>query len=150
MIRACWICNIRLAVSVQYKNLDIVGFEVLTEVVMKSTIFWDITPCSPLNINRRFGGTYCLQPLLATCFHAGFLLSLFFSAWRWRRYVPPKLRLTLNGLHGVIFQKLVFFNLVMVLGNNASGKGTPNELNCCVIRTECTIIHFSILFMIIH
>jgi hypothetical protein len=35
-----------------------VGFEVLTAMVMKSTIFWDITPCSPLNVNRRFGGTY--------------------------------------------------------------------------------------------
>jgi hypothetical protein len=35
----------------------IVWFEVLTAVVMKSTIFWDITPCSPLSVNRRFGGT---------------------------------------------------------------------------------------------
>jgi hypothetical protein len=34
-----------------------VGFEVLTAVVMKSTIFWDMTPCSPVNFNRRFGGT---------------------------------------------------------------------------------------------
>jgi hypothetical protein len=23
----------------------------------KNTIFWDITPCSPSNVNRRFGGT---------------------------------------------------------------------------------------------
>jgi hypothetical protein len=38
-----------------------VGFEVLTAVVMKSTIFWDITPCSPLSVNRRFGGTYLLH-----------------------------------------------------------------------------------------
>jgi hypothetical protein len=28
---------------------------------MKSTIFWDITPCSPLKVNRRFGGTYRLH-----------------------------------------------------------------------------------------
>jgi hypothetical protein len=34
-----------------------VGFEVLTAVVMKSSIFWDITPCSPLKVNRSFGGT---------------------------------------------------------------------------------------------
>jgi hypothetical protein len=33
------------------------GFEVLTLVVMKSTIFWDITQCSPLKVSRRFGGT---------------------------------------------------------------------------------------------
>jgi hypothetical protein len=25
---------------------------------LKIIIFWDITPCSPLKINRRFGGTY--------------------------------------------------------------------------------------------
>jgi hypothetical protein len=45
-----------------------VGFEVLTAVVMKSTIFWDITPCCPLKVNRRFGGTY---RLFSACFHAG-------------------------------------------------------------------------------
>jgi hypothetical protein len=28
---------------------------------MKSVIFWDITPCSPLNVNRCFGGTYDLH-----------------------------------------------------------------------------------------
>jgi hypothetical protein len=36
----------------------LVAFEVFTAVVMKSTISWDITPCSPLSVNRRFGGTY--------------------------------------------------------------------------------------------
>jgi hypothetical protein len=38
-----------------------VGFEVFTVVVMKSIIFWDMTPCSPLSSNRRFGGTYRLH-----------------------------------------------------------------------------------------
>jgi hypothetical protein len=33
-----------------------VGSEVLTAVVMKSIIFWDVTPCSLLSCNRRFGG----------------------------------------------------------------------------------------------
>jgi hypothetical protein len=33
------------------------GFEVLTAVV----IFWDITPCSMVKVNRRFGGTYRLH-----------------------------------------------------------------------------------------
>jgi hypothetical protein len=49
-----------------------VGFEVLTAVVTKSTIFWDITPCSRLIINRRFGRTYRLRL-------QGFFLSLFFG-----------------------------------------------------------------------
>jgi hypothetical protein len=37
---------------------EFLGFEVLTAVVMKSTVFWDITPCSPLKVNRRFRGIY--------------------------------------------------------------------------------------------
>jgi hypothetical protein len=28
---------------------------------MKSNIFWDTTPCSPLSVNRRFGGIYLLH-----------------------------------------------------------------------------------------
>jgi hypothetical protein len=28
---------------------------------MKSIIFWDMTPCSPLSFKRRFGGTYRLH-----------------------------------------------------------------------------------------
>jgi hypothetical protein len=37
--------------------------EVLTAVIMTSrpTIFWDVTPCSPVEVHRRFGGTYYLQ-----------------------------------------------------------------------------------------
>jgi hypothetical protein len=37
------------------------GFEVLTPVVTKTTTFWDITPCSMMEVNRRFGGTYRLH-----------------------------------------------------------------------------------------
>jgi hypothetical protein len=33
-----------------------VGLEVLTAVIM-NYILWNITPCSPLNVNRHFGGT---------------------------------------------------------------------------------------------
>jgi hypothetical protein len=44
----------------------VVGFEVLTAVVIKNTVLWDITLCSMLKV-----GT-------ATCFHTGFLLGLCF------------------------------------------------------------------------
>jgi hypothetical protein len=46
---------------------------------MKSSVFWDITPCRPLKVNRSFGGC--------------------------KRHFPPKRRLTFNGLHGVISLK---------------------------------------------
>jgi hypothetical protein len=58
----------------------------------------------------------------ATCFHAGFLLGLFFRSWRWRRYVPPKRLLTFNGLHCVIFQKIVLI-ITTVVGTSNPTKG---------------------------
>jgi hypothetical protein len=30
-------------------------------MVMKSTIFWDIRPCTPLKVNGPFGGKHCLH-----------------------------------------------------------------------------------------
>jgi hypothetical protein len=65
IVPKCWINMLVIPVefvgSVIIKSISLlVGFEVLT-VVVKSTIFWDITPCSPLNVNRRFGETYRLH-----------------------------------------------------------------------------------------
>jgi hypothetical protein len=53
------------------KKLGYVWFEVLTAVVVKSSVSWDITPYSPLKVNRR--------ALLATCFTLLFLLDLLFD-----------------------------------------------------------------------
>jgi hypothetical protein len=36
---------------------EMFAFEVSTAVVIKSSIFWDMMLCSPLKVNRRFGGT---------------------------------------------------------------------------------------------
>jgi hypothetical protein len=57
----------------------------------------------------RFSGGWII--LLATCLLAG-LLNLFLQPWRLRQYVPPKRRLKLNGLYGVISQKIIFFELI--------------------------------------
>jgi hypothetical protein len=43
------------------KTSLLVQFEALTAVVMKSSVFWDIMLCSPLKINRCFGGTLCFH-----------------------------------------------------------------------------------------
>jgi hypothetical protein len=40
------------------EHFNYVGFEVHTTVVMKSSIFWDITACTPLKVKRRLRGTY--------------------------------------------------------------------------------------------
>jgi hypothetical protein len=74
-------------------------------MVMKSFIFWDITPCSTAKVNRCFVETYRLH-------------------LQWRRVsqarnqhesgneqtsVPQERRLTCNGLRRVISQKTEFF-----------------------------------------
>jgi hypothetical protein len=48
--------NLRIILYV-FMFTQVVGFEVLTVVVMKSNIFWDIMLCSPLKVNQHFGGT---------------------------------------------------------------------------------------------
>jgi hypothetical protein len=51
----------------------------------------------------KIGGSQQGSPwLLVTCCFANLTLR----HWRWSRYVPPKLRLTFTGLHGVIAQKI--------------------------------------------
>jgi hypothetical protein len=40
-----------------------VGFEVLTAVVMKSSIFWDITPCSLLKASLAYSSTLTMEAI---------------------------------------------------------------------------------------
>jgi hypothetical protein len=85
----------------------------LIAVAVKSTAFWDIKPCNPLNVNQRFGGT------LRTSLRSKDKPSKK-PAWkqmanrlslRWREYVPPKRRATLNGLDDVSHKILLFKTL---------------------------------------
>jgi hypothetical protein len=47
--------------KVTQQTLQLYGIWGCHSVVMKSFIFWDITPCSPLQVNRIFGGTWRLH-----------------------------------------------------------------------------------------
>jgi hypothetical protein len=58
--REMWCKQILLQYSsliTYHKRILSVGFEVLSAVVTKIAIFWDMAPCSPY-MNGRFGGTY--------------------------------------------------------------------------------------------
>jgi hypothetical protein len=76
--------------KISTKGKQSVGFEVLTAVVKKSSIFWDITPCSPLNgsASRWFRAWLIIRP------------------WRWRRHDPPNRWTIFNGLHCILSQKI--------------------------------------------
>jgi hypothetical protein len=41
--------------------IDIAGYDFLTAVVIKGSIFWPITLCSLLKVKQRFGGTHRLH-----------------------------------------------------------------------------------------
>jgi hypothetical protein len=60
-----------------------------------------------------------------------YLAWLILRPWAWRRHVPPKRRLTFNGLHGVISQKIVLFI--------ATGVTTSNPTTLSVISETCNI-----------
>jgi hypothetical protein len=135
----------------------VVGFEVLTAVVTKSTIFWDITPCSSLTVNRRFEGTHRLhlhgwkisreknqRESRWLCLAPAFTLVSFwliFRPWRWRRYVPPRCQLTFNGLHGVISQNMALFKSKVNyrVWRNPALAYTLNQMN--LTPPHCTSKH---------
>jgi hypothetical protein len=65
----------------EFRNIYIRS-EVLTTMVNKSCIFWDITTCIPLKINWRFGGKRRLNLRTSSIryvLHAGFLLGSFLN-----------------------------------------------------------------------
>jgi hypothetical protein len=63
----------------------------------KSSVLRDIRPCAPVKINWRFRSTYRLQQ--AALRAAFFLLVSYFALTRrWKRFLPPKHRLTFTGI----------------------------------------------------
>jgi hypothetical protein len=138
-IFTCWqCCNTFVVRTVDAaicfpSTYNCVGFEFPTAVVMQSSVFWNITTCSPLKVNRRLRETYllCMPSVftLVTC-------SAYSSPWKWRRCVPSKRQLIFNGLHGVVTQKIVlylqlqWYNEIIVM-----------PLGCCfVIYCYCCFV----------
>jgi hypothetical protein len=66
---------------------------------LKNSIFWDITPSSPLKANQHFGGTFLLH----------FQGEERCIVQAESKFVVSKHGLTSNGLYGVISQKMELF-----------------------------------------
>jgi hypothetical protein len=84
------------------REMHLLGYGVPTTV--------NITPCSPLNVCRRFGGT-C--PILngRKCLLSASCSCLVWLASSPKRDVPPKRRLIFNVLNGVISQNVKTLHL---------------------------------------
>jgi hypothetical protein len=115
---SCRWCSVQSATPSLLSNIFYGRFEVFTAVVMKSIIFWDVTPCSPSSFSRseeHISSNFRVEEISSakTSKQGGgncwFLLNLFLRPRRWRRCVPPKRRLKLDRLHGVISQKMILF-----------------------------------------
>jgi hypothetical protein len=87
---------------------------------MISSVVWNITPCIPLKVNRRFGGTCRLQlegrkisqAWKQVTSRAAFTLVsciLYSSTLKMKATYLPKRRLTFNGLYSAISQKMKLF-----------------------------------------
>jgi hypothetical protein len=55
-----------------------IGFDILTEVVVKTSVSCDMTSCPPLKVNQISEERVDPETLLAIFLHASFLLGLFF------------------------------------------------------------------------
>jgi hypothetical protein len=79
---------------------------------MKNVVFWDVALFRSC-VNRRFGRTYLTGG--SVCSHLLMLVhrSRIFLPWRWKRYIPPKRRLT-QDLHIATSQKTTFLIAVSV------------------------------------
>jgi hypothetical protein len=79
---------------------------------MKSSVFWDITPCNAVKVNHRFGGRYRLHLKglkVSQARNQHEVGSKEIKQALLLQRVSPKSRLTFIGLHGVISQKMEFF-----------------------------------------
>jgi hypothetical protein len=85
-----------------------VGFEVITAVAFETSVFHDITPCSPLKFSsRRFGGTCNLHlqdERISQLLYAGFLA--YSSTMKMEATCSSETSFDSYGLHGVISWKI--------------------------------------------
>jgi hypothetical protein len=120
-----------------------------------SFVFWDITPCVPLKVNKRFGRTCHLhlqgrrisrnkkQNLLTDSWY--FLAWHVFVPWRWRRDVTPKYRLIFNELHGIISLKTELIAVYILRADfelkNILIQGRSYKWSVCFLPCTIFLLH---------
>jgi hypothetical protein len=88
---------------------------------IKSTIFCDVTQCSPVEIHRPFRGSYFLQQEASSKqWFCLLIMWLILWPWKWKQYVLLKCWWTFTRLHGIISQKIILFIITTVRTSNAT------------------------------
>jgi hypothetical protein len=101
-----------------------IASEVLKAVVMKSSVFWYITPCT-LKVNGRFGRTRRL-------YLQGLFFGLSCNYEDGDDIVSPKRRLRFNWLQGILSHKMGFFTVHNCLRKRRSGPATGQNISWAV------------------
>jgi hypothetical protein len=89
----------------------------LSSVIYRHVVCWKATDVSEEHIASNFSVERITQArnqpeagrlwlLTVSCW---FFVWFILRPWRWGQHVPPKRRLTIRGLHGVLSQKIVLF-----------------------------------------
>jgi hypothetical protein len=125
-----WECSKLHLVQLQVYNMhhpsmNVFLWRVSSSGIWRRVVCWVATDVSEEHIASIFRVEACH---LLTCW---FLLKLFLWPWRGRRYVPPKRRLQLNRLHGVISQKMVLFITTAVKTSNPTCFFAWSNLGFC-------------------
>jgi hypothetical protein len=91
-----------------FKSVVSIQFHVLTATSLKTVALWNITPCSLMEVDRCFRGTYCLH-------HQGHEWALRGKTSGKIGAVRKRSWLTSMRIHVVISQKSYIFNSLKIL-----------------------------------
>jgi hypothetical protein len=116
---ACNFFNIHCHENLKAHTVNCVGFQVVTAVVMKSSVFWDIAPCCLMKVNQCVGGM-CQSLIICQTTNqheAGSKQSSTPRPWSWSQDVPLKHQFAFSRLHGIISQNIELFGKLCVFLN---------------------------------
>jgi hypothetical protein len=114
------------------KTIFWVGFEVLTVVIMKSALPWDVTPCS---LESPMFRRKILPPSSGSKSKPSMKSAEAAEHWWWGKYIPPKYRV-FSELHGVTTHKAALFIFWVTTGHRFTGYISVSEESAVFIIRE--------------
>lgn len=76
--------------------------------------FWDVTPCSLIDVPWHFAEKYCLYFQACKALLSTFFLLYLALSWRWRWYNPPECKWPSTRLHSIESLTIILFIVIAV------------------------------------